>query len=44
MIDARLADGQTDGWRYAGMPADGHAWRDTLASGKCAFSLTGGSS
>ena len=31
MIDARLADGQTDGWRYAGMPEDGQAWRDTLA-------------
>ena len=31
MIDARLADGQTDGWRYADMPEDGQAWRDTLA-------------
>jgi Gluconate 2-dehydrogenase subunit 3 len=31
MIDARLADGQTDGWRYEGMPEDGQAWRDTLA-------------
>ncbi len=31
MIDARLADGQTDGWRYADMPEDGRAWRDTLA-------------
>jgi len=31
MIDARLAEAQTDGWRYAGMPEDGQAWRDTLA-------------
>ena len=30
MIDARLADGQTDGWRYEDMPEDGQAWRDTL--------------
>jgi hypothetical protein len=32
MIDARLAEEQTDGWRYAGMPEDGQAWRDTLAA------------
>ena len=31
MIDARLAGAQTDGWRYADMPEDGQAWRDTLA-------------
>lgn len=31
MIDARLADGQTDGWRYEDMPQDSQAWRDTLA-------------
>jgi hypothetical protein len=31
LIDARLADGQTDGWRYGDMPEDGQAWRDTLA-------------
>lgn len=31
MIDARLADGQTDGWRYEDMPEDGQAWRATLA-------------
>ena len=31
MIDARLAEGETDGWRYADMPEDGQAWRDTLA-------------
>lgn len=31
MVDARLADGQTDGWRYEDMPEDGQAWCDTLA-------------
>jgi Gluconate 2-dehydrogenase subunit 3 len=31
MVDARLDAGQTDGWRYADMPEDGQAWRDTLA-------------
>jgi Gluconate 2-dehydrogenase subunit 3 len=31
MVDARLAAGQTDGWRYADMPEDGQAWRDTLS-------------
>ena len=30
MIDARLAEAQTDGWRYADLPEDGQAWRDTL--------------
>jgi hypothetical protein len=30
MIDARLAAGQTDGWRYGDMPEDGQAWRDSL--------------
>jgi Gluconate 2-dehydrogenase subunit 3 len=30
MVEARLAAGQTDGWRYADMPEDGQAWRDTL--------------
>ncbi|HEX6525639.1 MAG TPA: gluconate 2-dehydrogenase subunit 3 family protein [Streptosporangiaceae bacterium] len=41
MIDARLAAGETDGWRYADMPEDGQAWRDTLsfldadAAGRC---------
>jgi Gluconate 2-dehydrogenase subunit 3 len=41
MVDARLAAGETDGWRYAGMPEDGQAWRDTLsfldadAAGRC---------
>ncbi len=31
MVDSRLAAGETDGWRYAGMPEDGQAWRDTLS-------------
>ena len=30
MVEARLAAGQTDGWRYDDMPEDGQAWRDTL--------------
>jgi hypothetical protein len=29
-IDARLAEQETDGWRYADMPQDGRAWRVTL--------------
>jgi hypothetical protein len=29
-IDARLAEQQTDGWRYDDMPEDGQAWRDSL--------------
>jgi gluconate 2-dehydrogenase subunit 3-like protein len=32
MIDARLAEEQTDGWHYQDMPEDGRAWRDTLAA------------
>ena len=31
LVDARLAEQQTDGWHYHDMPADGSAWRDTLA-------------
>ncbi len=31
MVDARLAAGETDGWRYCDMPEDGQAWRETLA-------------
>jgi hypothetical protein len=31
LIDARLADLRTDGWRYADMPEDDAAWRDSLA-------------
>jgi uncharacterized iron-regulated membrane protein len=30
MVDSRLAAGETDGWRYADMPEDGQAWRNTL--------------
>jgi gluconate 2-dehydrogenase subunit 3-like protein len=29
-IDARLAEQETDGWRYEDMPGDGQAWRDSL--------------
>lgn len=32
MIDARLAEAQTDGWRYLDMPEDGQAWRESLAA------------
>jgi Gluconate 2-dehydrogenase subunit 3 len=31
LIDARLADGETDGWHYDDMPEDGQAWREALA-------------
>ena len=31
LIDARLAEMQTDGWRYDDMPEDGQAWRESLA-------------
>jgi hypothetical protein len=31
MIDARLAEGETDGWHYEDMPEDGAAWRQSLA-------------
>jgi Gluconate 2-dehydrogenase subunit 3 len=30
MIDARLAEHRTDGWRYEDMPEDGQAWRASL--------------
>jgi hypothetical protein len=30
MVDARLADGETDGWHYADLSEDGQVWRDTL--------------
>ena len=30
MVEARLAAGETDGWRYDDMPEDRQAWRDTL--------------
>jgi hypothetical protein len=32
MVDTRLAEAETDGWRYADLPEDGQAWRDTLAA------------
>lgn len=32
MVDARLAESQTDGWHYDTMPADGEAWHETLAA------------
>ena len=49
MVDARLAAGETDGWRYADMPEDGQAWRDTLgyldkdAHDQCGTSFAGAS-
>lgn len=30
-IDARLADGRGNGWRYAALPPDGEAYRQALA-------------
>lgn len=42
MIDARLAAGETDGWRYADMPEDGQAWRDTLSHLDADAALRGG--
>jgi hypothetical protein len=32
LIDARLAEGETDGWRYEDMPEDGVAWKRTLGA------------
>ncbi len=32
LIDARLAEQETDGWHYADMPEDGVAWRLSLAA------------
>jgi gluconate 2-dehydrogenase subunit 3-like protein len=32
MVDERLAEGHTDGWRYHDLPEDARAWRDTLAA------------
>jgi hypothetical protein len=32
LVDARLADKQTDGWHFEGMPPDADAWRITLAA------------
>jgi hypothetical protein len=48
-IDARLAERETDGWRYADMPEDGQAWRDSLrfldedSRGACSRELAGAS-
>jgi hypothetical protein len=45
MVDARLAAGETDGWRYEDLPEDGQAWHDTLghldkdAHDRCATSF-----
>jgi hypothetical protein len=32
MIDSRLAEAETDGWRYEDMPEDGRAWRESFAA------------
>lgn len=32
MIDARLCEGETDGWHYADMPEDGDAFRASFAA------------
>jgi hypothetical protein len=32
MVDARLAEEETDGWHYDNMPRDGDAWRASLAA------------
>ncbi|QMU76707.1 gluconate 2-dehydrogenase subunit 3 family protein [Streptacidiphilus sp. PB12-B1b] len=32
MVDARLAELQTDGWRYADMPSDDQAWQRSLTA------------
>jgi Gluconate 2-dehydrogenase subunit 3 len=32
MIDSRLAENSTDGWRYADLPEDGEAWQQSLAA------------
>ena len=32
LVDARLAEDETDGWRYEDMPPDGEAWRRSLAA------------
>ena len=47
MVDARLAAGETDGWRYSDMPEDGQAWLDSLAfldedaAGRCGTTFAG---
>jgi hypothetical protein len=32
LIDARLAEQETDGWHYGSLPPDGQAWRLSLAA------------
>jgi hypothetical protein len=32
MVDARLAEGRTDGWHFVDMPLDGDAWRRSLTA------------
>ncbi|MFP3466598.1 gluconate 2-dehydrogenase subunit 3 family protein [Leifsonia sp. SIMBA_070] len=32
LVDARLAESQTDGWHYDSMPIDADAWHQTLAA------------
>lgn len=32
LVDARLAAGETDGWRYDDMPEDGEAWKRSIAA------------
>ncbi|MDQ6740299.1 MAG: gluconate 2-dehydrogenase subunit 3 family protein [Actinomycetota bacterium] len=32
MVDARLAEDQTDGWHYDGMKPDGESWRASLSA------------
>ncbi len=32
MVDARLAEGQTDGWHYADLPEDGEAFKRSFAA------------
>ncbi|MGO4230095.1 gluconate 2-dehydrogenase subunit 3 family protein [Arthrobacter sp. YAF34] len=31
VVDTRLAENESDGWRYDDMPEDGQAWRQSLA-------------
>lgn len=32
LVDARLAEEETDGWHYEGMPRDGDSWKASLAA------------
>lgn len=32
LVDSRLVEGETDGWRHDDMPEDGEAWRRSLAA------------